>query len=99
MPDEVFYEQQQQRINQQRQQALENMNRAAGSVSSKDGSVPKHKKTRRGRRGRSKESKDSNDGMGHDRSGSRDSYQRSLSKDSKSSKGSRSSKVRRQGSS
>ena len=50
MPEDIVFEQQQQRLANQRQQQLENSSRS--SSKEMDGSISSHKKTRRGRRGR-----------------------------------------------
>ncbi|GMH79487.1 hypothetical protein TrST_g4547 [Triparma strigata] len=101
MPEDIAFEQQQQRLANQRAQQLENSSRS--SSKEKDGSISSHKKTRRGRRGRSKDSMDGSkhSSIGSDprgrarpgsRSNSRESYLRSTSKDSKSSKDSKDSR-------
>lgn len=56
MPEDIAFEQEQQRLANQRQQQLEISSRS--SSKEKDGSISSHKKTRRGRRGRSKDSMD-----------------------------------------
>ncbi|GMI16627.1 hypothetical protein TrLO_g6277 [Triparma laevis f. longispina] len=104
MPEDIAFEQQQQRLANQRQQQLENSSRS--SSKEMDGSISSHKKTRRGRRGRSKDSMDGSKHSSIDsdlrdrgrpsRSNSRESYTRSASKDSKSSKNSKESKDSRE---